>query len=108
MEATSRAYVCGLTPTIRSMASRRPTYPFSFTRISYQVGRPCIFDGKICLEEMGIPIRKIDRANNSFALADPVPFTLAKDRKSTRLNSSHVKTSYAVFCLKKTMLYATP
>src|SRR5690606_40332017 len=25
-----------------------------------------------------------------------------KDRKSTRLNSSHVKTSYAVFCLKKT------
>src|SRR5690606_30096386 len=26
---------------------------------------------------------------------------LAIDRKSTRLNSSHVKTSYAVFCLKK-------
>src|SRR5690625_5552598 len=24
------------------------------------------------------------------------------DRKSTRLNSSHVATSYAVFCLKKT------
>src|SRR5690606_39970342 len=24
-----------------------------------------------------------------------------KDRKSTRLNSSHVKNSYAVFCLKK-------
>src|SRR5690606_40532571 len=28
-----------------------------------------------------------------------VTFTL--DRKSTRLNSSHVKISYAVFCLKK-------
>src|SRR5690349_22538498 len=25
----------------------------------------------------------------------------ARDRKSTRLNSSHVETSYAVFCLKK-------
>src|SRR5690349_22786856 len=25
----------------------------------------------------------------------------AKDRKSTRLNSSHVEISYAVFCLKK-------
>src|SRR5699024_12439764 len=25
----------------------------------------------------------------------------AKDRKSTRLNSSHVSISYAVFCLKK-------
>src|SRR5438874_9857701 len=24
-----------------------------------------------------------------------------RDRKSTRLNSSHVETSYAVFCLKK-------
>src|SRR5690606_41034466 len=26
-----------------------------------------------------------------------------EDRKSTRLNSSHVKSSYAVFCLKKKM-----
>src|SRR5207253_4481023 len=26
----------------------------------------------------------------------------ARDRKSTRLNSSHVAISYAVFCLKKT------
>src|SRR5437660_5892275 len=27
--------------------------------------------------------------------------SLARDRKSTRLNSSHVAISYAVFCLKK-------
>src|SRR5206468_12739972 len=27
--------------------------------------------------------------------------TLARDRKSTRLNSSHDQISYAVFCLKK-------
>src|SRR3712207_8302545 len=27
---------------------------------------------------------------------------LGEDRKSTRLNSSHVNTSYAVFCLKQT------
>src|SRR6266540_4213543 len=27
--------------------------------------------------------------------------SIARDRKSTRLNSSHVETSYAVFCLKK-------
>src|SRR5690606_41981894 len=32
------------------------------------------------------------------ALAAELPL---KDRKSTRLNSSHVKSSYAVFCLKK-------
>src|SRR5690625_6151675 len=30
----------------------------------------------------------------------PTPITKG-DRKSTRLNSSHVATSYAVFCLKK-------
>src|SRR5690606_18042647 len=30
-----------------------------------------------------------------------IPFGTSKDRKSTRLNSSHVKISYAVFCLKK-------
>src|SRR2546430_13589458 len=28
-------------------------------------------------------------------------FTIALDRKSTRLNSSHSQISYAVFCLKK-------
>src|SRR6266511_4160045 len=30
-----------------------------------------------------------------------LPGQFARDRKSTRLNSSHVKISYAVFCLKK-------
>src|SRR5690554_7236832 len=29
---------------------------------------------------------------------------IAEDRKSTRLNSSHVRISYAVFCLKKKIL----
>src|SRR5690606_41707657 len=31
---------------------------------------------------------------------DPLSELVVRDRKSTRLNSSHVKTSYAVFCLK--------
>src|SRR5436309_11821882 len=31
----------------------------------------------------------------------PVRDRCRQDRKSTRLNSSHVKSSYAVFCLKK-------
>src|SRR5690349_22149140 len=33
------------------------------------------------------------------SVLDPGPAT--QDRKSTRLNSSHVEISYAVFCLKK-------
>ena len=31
-----------------------------------------------------------------------------KDRKSTRLNSSHARISYAVFCLKKKIRYRMP
>src|SRR5690349_23078039 len=31
----------------------------------------------------------------------------APDRKSTRLNSSHVEISYAVFCLKKKIVHIT-
>src|SRR3712207_7204624 len=31
----------------------------------------------------------------------PLGFFCPKDRKSTRLNSSHANISYAVFCLKK-------
>src|SRR6266508_5667543 len=33
--------------------------------------------------------------------AAPTSISALKDRKSTRLNSSHVAISYAVFCLKK-------
>src|SRR5438874_5502217 len=33
--------------------------------------------------------------------AQLVDWTAMRDRKSTRLNSSHVEISYAVFCLKK-------
>src|SRR5262245_63067656 len=33
----------------------------------------------------------------------PLPLAVGGDRKSTRLNSSHLGISYAVFCLKKTI-----
>ena len=36
-----------------------------------------------------------------FTNADAMLTKVYKDRKSTRLNSSHVSISYAVFCLKK-------
>src|SRR5262245_63207583 len=41
---------------------------------------------------------KSPMAGPSLAPTDPVP---SPDRKSTRLNSSHLGISYAVFCLKK-------
>src|SRR5690625_1126346 len=39
---------------------------------------------------------------------DQSPSFAPKDRKSTRLNSSHVDISYAVFCLKKKKTMLTP
>src|SRR5207302_6046799 len=43
------------------------------------------------------------RWTSSGARTGPTPSSTSckRDRKSTRLNSSHVKISYAVFCLKK-------
>src|SRR3712207_7984515 len=36
-----------------------------------------------------------------FHLEEPRPGRAERDRKSTRLNSSHANISYAAFCLKK-------
>src|SRR5699024_12486145 len=55
------------------------------------------------------------RDDHSVDLEDSVPGALTSlytdetmsDRKSTRLNSSHVSISYAVFCLKKTTIATT-
>src|SRR5215468_3419955 len=38
---------------------------------------------------------------SAFIAKNGVPPDSTEDRKSTRLNSSHITTSYAVFCLKK-------
>src|SRR5207249_11560382 len=41
------------------------------------------------------------QALRGLARSFSVPLSRTRDRKSTRLNSSHVSISYAVFCLKK-------
>src|SRR5690349_23968060 len=53
----------------------------------------------------------IDRAREpGVACCRPVFLSAlhGTDRKSTRLNSSHVEISYAVFCLKKKTSYSDP
>src|SRR5690554_7376678 len=52
--------------------------------------------GKLKIQE-GWHIYALDLPEGSFS----IPTTFKVDRKSTRLNSSHVRISYAVFCLKK-------
>src|SRR5436309_12112125 len=46
-------------------------------------------------DELGRLSRELEQALDTAGLSRQT------DRKSTRLNSSHVKISYAVFCLKK-------
>src|SRR5690606_41709203 len=52
----------------------------------------------------GLTVVELERKNKNFPYAYVRGGALNRrilDRKSTRLNSSHVKISYAVFCLKK-------
>src|SRR2546422_10929365 len=46
-------------------------------------------------------IRRCAAARSDAARPQPASDRRARDRKSTRLNSSHGYISYAVFCLKK-------
>src|SRR2546427_12964094 len=56
-------------------------------------GSPQLFDARGALRRVGA---------EDLLIVDPPPSeALARDRKSTRLNSSHSQISYAVFCLKK-------
>src|SRR5690606_39614497 len=56
------------------------------------------FAGVIRAEEGSLS--ELDQNTVSLIVNEPIG-VVAQDRKSTRLNSSHVKISYAVFCLKK-------
>src|SRR2546430_13036979 len=52
-----------------------------------KLGRPTFVDAFDAYDPYNVPVG--------------VRITIYKDRKSTRLNSSHSQISYAVFCLKK-------
>src|SRR5690606_40228296 len=87
-----------------------------FARFTTSMKQPVLL---ACLREaferLGVPkellVDNMKTAVDRHALGEEVRFNAAfldfcehygcLDRKSTRLNSSHVKISYAVFCLKK-------
>src|SRR5256885_12096190 len=57
---------------------------------------------EVLLRVQLLPSDRIDVDVRADVLAKREDFVLAgQDRKSTRLNSSHLVISYAVFCLKK-------
>src|SRR5437667_8601779 len=63
-----------------------------------------VLQGKELSFEQGLRLAKVEGADLEalVAVADYLRSeTVGEDRKSTRLNSSHITISYAVFCLKK-------
>src|SRR3712207_7257815 len=67
-----------------------------------QAGHIIFADGRNFADALSAtPLAK--KLNSPILLVDGVD----KDRKSTRLNSSHANISYAVFCLKKKKKYTT-
>src|SRR3712207_7471377 len=50
---------------------------------------------------MGLTAALLGKALGLYPVETAIGAGMIKDRKSTRLNSSHANISYAVFCLKK-------
>src|SRR5256885_7184815 len=67
-----------------------------FTRTGLTLGTP-----QYMAPEQASGERVLDARVDVYALGAVLHEMVAGDRKSTRLNSSHLVISYAVFCLKK-------
>src|SRR5690606_42047736 len=67
---------------------------------STEFARRCV-DDAVRSRACRTGLRKLRSASNYWRIALRRLSSSSTDRKSTRLNSSHVKISYAVFCLKK-------
>src|SRR2546426_8186638 len=68
-------------------------------RIAYEFVLDAAAEGLRYVEVRYSPL--LHRPALTLAQAIEAPLAGIKDRKSTRLNSSHLVISYAVFCLKK-------
>src|SRR5690606_41059944 len=100
----------GLARPLRLFVSNHHTAPPEIYTLSLHDALPILagenahllaFDVMVDARHPGIDL--VGQHALSLLRDEPGPFVdrLGPDRKSTRLNSSHVKISYAVFCLKK-------
>src|SRR5690606_41785263 len=83
------------------------TYTLSYTTLfrSIVIGEDlCVFC-EMLISDPRYPAQLVTKTGKAYkfdSIECMIAFVLeGEDRKSTRLNSSHVKISYAVFCLKK-------
>src|SRR3712207_7987728 len=86
---------------------RSPLFPYTtlFRSAAVGIGDAGVPDhgGAAAMQRNGLAAhhRAAPRAGHELGAGVGGGGHLALDRKSTRLNSSHANTSYAVFCLKK-------
>src|SRR5256885_6989246 len=74
---------------------RSTLFPYTTLFRSHNIGTMCLTGNQKVSKWIAIHLQQIDR----LQIQHFVPHLA--DRKSTRLNSSHLVISYAVFCLKK-------
>src|ERR1035441_8189929 len=102
--ASGKQTCSGATPWVR--IERLTLWPFSYSKVRYSVGVGCQ-GGKIRLGggQQGLDVLvqlELVVFNGQQIIPSALQHNIAsRDRKSTRLNSSHLGISYAVFCLKK-------
>src|SRR6266576_5246278 len=93
-------------PDRRSVSGRRSAGSPGAAPGQLVVAAGAVGVGLLPLGQLGLLRRELGQRPVHF-LPDPAerdpehPLPAGQDRKSTRLNSSHVEISYAVFCLKK-------
>src|SRR5690606_40887199 len=82
---------------IEELRDRRP--------LERQVGvpppRPTVLHRRVVVGDVDAPGEADAVIHHQDLAVVPPPDPGGADRKSTRLNSSHVKNSYAVFCMKQ-------
>src|SRR2546426_6232062 len=74
---------------------------FPYTTLFRSVGPTEIHGARLCVEAPDVGRAGVHNDVDVAAIARSGEAARTGDRKSTRLNSSHLVISYAVFCLKK-------
>src|SRR5690625_6300014 len=102
--------------TPKASPAQKTTQTVGVTEVTIEYARPSV-KNRVVFGDL-VPYNKLWRTganwNTKISFDNPITvgdetlapgtyalYTIPKDRKSTRLNSSHVAISYAVFCLKK-------
>src|SRR5579862_2870028 len=95
-------FVSGLLKLVASNGTRwAPVAPDElFFLVLRRPPRPTLFPYTTLFRSAGTGRPRRARANRAPPSRRDRPWARARDRKSTRLNSSHSSISYAVFCLK--------